>query len=241
MPKWPVPRLIDVINKKRQSQKENLPPFTICSMCSEGLNYKELLAEAQEQIYELETIIDKLKNADSSKKLLKDISTNNVILLDLPSYLECKNLKNTVKMITITFDPKKFPVLFDKDAQRSYIIQSLEELISTDWGCNYQLGEFYGCFELHDSGVVHAHLIMTHIHIEELHILKMKFTDNRNNINAIHCCEKTYDEALAYINKKETKDKHNSYNYFKFKKTLRNPNLDLQKKTLKNMVKKVFP
>ncbi len=50
----------------------------------------------------------------------------------------------------------------------------------------------------------------------------MHFTDKKENIHAVHCCNKNFYEAVEYINKPQTKDKNNTYNFFVYEKNSRN-------------------
>ena len=208
--------------------------MSLCDMCLKPMEFSiNLLIKQKLIIADLESQLTRALEDDSCTKLLKQKITNNITLLEkklnkLPGF----NPEESYQMVTITFDPKKFPVLRSRTAQRDYIIQSLEELIISPGRI---LPDFYGCFELHDSGIVHAHLMIQNIDIQELEILKKKFTNNSHNITAIHCCSKTFEDVLVYINKKETKDKNNHYNFYLFRKETK-VDLDITKiKSYKNI------
>lgn len=209
-------------------------------MCLESMDYKSEFIKLQIENLKLKKEVIELKQLDSCIKLLKDLPYNNVIEIERKLNFPLQIEESTVcKFITLTFDPKKFPILSNRSAQRSYIKQSLEQLIKTDYGCNYKLGDIYGCYELHDSGIVHAHFVIQNIHIEELAILKREYTNNPNNIITPHVCNKNYREAVDYINKKETKDVNNMCNWFIFRKTFSNIDLKVEfykklKKPLEN-------
>lgn len=181
-----------------------------------------------------------LKRLDSCIKLLKELPYNNIIEIENQLHYPLEIEENVIcKFVTLTFDPKKFPILSNRTAQRAYIKEQLEQLIKTDWGCNNRMHDFYGCYELHDSGIVHAHFVIKQIYVEELAILKRQFTDNPNNSHTPHVCNKNYREAVDYINKKETKDVNNMCNWFIFRKTFSNVDLKIQfykklKKPLEN-------
>lgn len=206
-------------------------------MCSESIDYKKYYELELIKNSKLEKEIKLLKQEDSCYKLLKDITCNNIIELELPQRHPCLfylNPEEPVKMVTVTFDPKKFPNLTNRTAQRAYIRESLEELSKKIIGPDYRLRNLYGCYEIHETGVVHSHFITDSITLETLNKLQMYFTDNKHNLRAIHCCDKSYREARDYINKKETKDKNCLKNYYIFDKN-NNPDFDLSKKTSKNL------
>lgn len=214
--------------------------MSLCAMCLESMDYKSEFLKLQIENLKLKKEVIELKQLDSCIKQLKDLPYNNVIEIERKMHFPLQIEESTVcKFITLTFDPKKFPILSNRTAQRSYIKQSLEQLIKTDYGCNYKLGDLYGCYELHDSGIVHAHFVIQHIHIEELAILKREYTNNPNNSITPHVCNKNYREAVDYINKKETKDLNNMCNWFIFRKTFSNIDLKVEfykklKKPLEN-------
>lgn len=205
----------------------------LCDFCvSPILDYKKI-AEAYKQKYEdLMEEHTNLMKRDSCYSLMQNNPPEDykykVALLDEPK--EWGTPSDTVKMVTITFDPKKFPTLFDRSSQRDYIIYILNEMVNKNYGPTMIVGDFYGCFELHESGVVHAHILFLSIFIEQINDLKMKFTNNKLNDKCIHVCEKPVKNCnlnectkrdpkcgRCYVNKYATKDKNENYNYFEFK------------------------
>jgi len=204
------------------------------------MDYKTEFLKLQKENIKLKKENLQLIRQDSCIKLLKELPYNNVIELERV-LLDPLNLPSTepCKFVTLTFDPKKFPILTNRTAQRQYIKESLEQLIKTYWGCNNKMHEFYGCYELHDSGIVHAHFVIKQIGVEELAILKRQFTDNPNNGITPHVCMKDYMSAVKYINKRETKDPNVMCNWFVFRKTFMNVDLKIQfYKSLKKPLEK---
>lgn len=102
--------------------------FRLCSMCDERIDYQKMYIKAQLKISELERHIEKINFTDSAQQLLKEEMTNNITLLEKPNNQPLPKTDGIWKMVTITFDPRKFPNLFVRQSQREYIKQSLEEL-----------------------------------------------------------------------------------------------------------------
>lgn len=100
------------------------------------------------------------------------------------------------KFITITFDPEKFGINNSPELEKQYILHKLAYLKKSDL-CQ----SFYGCFEFHKSGSIHAHLIMCTNYDKEVYkYLKQQFTDNPRNRHAIdYCLAKV--KAQQYIEK----------------------------------------
>lgn len=201
------------VKNSQISYNTRLP--TMCEMCMSSdvhkLSNLELENETLKQKVEaLEQALAYFKNKDSIMKNLKKHfpydgyqKMNNVLLY--------KSLKpilhddSEVLMITQTFDPAKFPVLNNRVSQRDYIKQVLEVALK-----DHPI--IQGCFELHKTGVVHSHFIVTQ-NIDKEN-LKQYFTKNKSNEHCINFVKKTYKEAYDYITKDATKDADNSYNYF---------------------------
>jgi len=96
---------------------------------------------------------------------------------------------------TITFDPAKFGVGNQSDAEEAYIIK-----------CLFDVREFFheltGCFELTKQGITHAHFITYSYQPQELHKhLKKMFTDNPRNNVAIHHGPAKFPTSIDYISK----------------------------------------
>lgn len=102
--------------------------------------------------------------------------------------------------ITITFDPAKFGPRPDVQLRKDYIMNTLLELH------NLQLfTDCYGCFEFHQNGIVHSHLIMiTGMPKVVYRMLKEKFTDNKHNKIAIQVDLAKHPQAKKYIDKESS-------------------------------------
>lgn len=105
--------------------------------------------------------------------------------------------------ITITFDPKLFGTELNDELRRNYILYYSRVLLD----CT-----FYGSFERHKSGIIHAHII-SHISDndkEKTQELRDRFTQYfaryKVNKTAIQIGPMNIKKAEAYINKKESKD-----------------------------------
>jgi len=182
--------------------------------------YNQLMYE----INDLKTQIQVLKNSDSCCKLLEKLPMIPKVLKPLEKPLgllefhkewQINMNEDYIKMITLTFDPRKFPRLTNRQAQRNYLYYIIEQM--------HPLGEIYGCFELHETGVVHTHFLVKDSCEKELDFLKSKLTIKLANYNdtpvygahAVHICQKLAREGFDYINKKETKDLNAIYNFYK--------------------------
>jgi len=192
--------------------------FSICAFCETKVDYKTLYEESLKTIELLEFRIEQMHLKDScyNKVYENEYQNGKLIMLETaqpaPFYTD-----GLVNMITLTFDPKKFPVLINRSAQRLYIRMIIDEYIEL-----FNPGIIYGCFELHDSGVVHSHFIILNFSIDDLNWFKKQFTNNPKNDTAVHRCGKTLADGLQYVNKLETKDNNNIHNYFIYKKMSKN-------------------
>jgi len=72
-----------------------------------------------------------------------------------PSEWEYGNKLSHAYFITITFDPAKFGSRPDVDLRKDYIMNSLLQLHKLEL-----FTDCYGCFEFHQNGIIHSHLIM---------------------------------------------------------------------------------
>lgn len=213
--------LLGVIPKKNRT-------YTICAMCSEKKDYKALYEEALDQLEHARDSMAEFMKSDSCLKYLTDIEyINKIKHIDKPYdpnivhfiFYENPPEYPFCKMITLTFDPKKFKFLCNRNAQRYYMQQTINQLINFE---NTTVEEIYGCYELHENGNVHVHFLTNFIGPVDLLYLKNQFTDKKDNIHAVHCCDKNFYEGVEYINKEATKDKHNNYNFFVWQKNSRN-------------------
>ena len=119
-----------------------------------------------------------------------------------------------LKFITITFDPEKFGSNNDSDHEKDYILSVLIRLSRSYFF-------FYGCFEFHKSGTVHAHLLMASSENDSFwnKTLKSYFTDKPRNRNAVTCYPAKMPQSVRYINKE-------SDDYFFYDKSNLNNGLD---------------
>lgn len=102
--------------------------------------------------------------------------------------------------ITITFDPAKFGCQQYEKQRKNYILAQLLELRKED-----KYTECYGCFEYHDNGIVHSHLIMITAYPKYVYrFLKSKFTDNSKNKVVIQVDKAKYPQAKQYIEKESS-------------------------------------
>lgn len=213
--------------------------YTICAMCSEKKDYKSLYEELLIKYeYQNEVMVEFMKGDSCNDLLIEKEWKHAIKHLHKPYHPEIVHfifdLKNDYPqtyMITLTFDPKKFKRLINRNAQRAYMEQTINELINIP---GVGIDEIYGCYELHENGNVHVHFLTQKIYDNVLEFLKYKFTDKKENIHAVHCCTKNFYEAVEYINKPETKDKNCDYNFFVWQKMSRNlkQNSDLKIKSL---------
>jgi len=193
---------------------KNKRNFQVCAFCETKIDYESLYNETLKKIDILEFRIEQMHLKDScyNKVYENDYKTGKLKMLEIaqpaPFYTD-----RVVLMITLTFDPRKFQVLINRTAQRLYIRMIIDEYIEL-----FNPDIIYGCFELHDSGVVHSHFLIPNFSDDDLNWFKKKFTNNPKNETAVHRCEKTLADGLRYVNKLETKDNNNIHNYFIYKK-----------------------
>lgn len=172
--------------------------------------------QLRERIAELESVLSTYMKKDSAMKAIqknfKHYDSKQTLIKQVEQLEHISNqfeydISNspTCYMVTITYDPKKFPVLNNRGTQRLYILYTLDQL--------YRKHTFIqGCYELHKNGVVHAHFITFDPVPKD--IISSYFTNNKLNDKCIHVCQKTYEEAYLYITKEATKDGDNRYNFF---------------------------
>jgi hypothetical protein len=172
--------------------------------------YAEQLKEVKLQLALANETIQRLVNRDYCQKELDRIKDHHYMIrravrqerLTKPQYQKQK----TWKMVTLTFDRSHFKHLNSRSSQRDYILYAL--------GHFYDKIRIYGCFELHEDGVVHSHFMTPEIDNDTLENIKLFFTKKDSNIYAVHVCDKSLEEAYKYITKEETKDPNEQYNYF---------------------------
>jgi len=204
-------------NHSKMQGKEYNSVKEPCFMCLNShltlKTYEQLITE----IEDLKSEIKYIKNSDSCTKLLKKfeiipIFYEKIKLLEIKETVETyqKTLilyQEKVKFITLTFDPRKFKQLTNRQSQRNYLEYIINKI--------FPLGNMYGCFELHENGVVHSHFMINNLLEKEILEFRKYLTNYPNNIHACHIIEKDKMEAFNYINKPETKDKHSIYNFYK--------------------------
>jgi hypothetical protein len=105
--------------------------------------------------------------------------------------------------ITITFDPAKFGLYPYEAERKQYIINSLYKIMKDDL-----IKKCYGCFEYHNNGIIHSHLI-ANIAPDDAKLVKRKlkeqFTDNLNNKIVVDIGKAKFPNAKEYI-EKESED-----------------------------------
>lgn len=198
----------------------------MCEMCLNGgyafnklSNLEMTNKQLTDKVDELERLLSYYQSKDSiHKNMAKHFpgeysrKLQNLNLYKELSIIDYIDPSEHCYLITITFDPAKFPILNNRASQRDYIKQVLE--VQT-----YHHSIVQGCFELHKSGVVHSHLLVLEpINIDEL---KSYFTKNLSNEHCINVQQKYYKQAFEYITKEATKDPDNYFNYFEKKKCLK--------------------
>lgn len=218
---------LDVVQKPKWQ-------YQICAFCDEKVDYKSLSEELQDKIDRLEYRIEQMHLKDTCYNIIYEKQewdnkkyNHKFIKMEKPDAMPFYT--EICKMITLTFDPRKFPVLFDRNAQRDYIQHVIRDYVEL-----YNNGPIYGCYELHETGVVHSHFIIPNISNHEIDYLKKQFTNKQDNDKAVHVCEKEIAKAIKYINKPETKDKNNWQNFYYCDIEL------ILKKTLVKPIKNLF-
>lgn len=100
---------------------------------------------------------------------------------------------------TITFDPSRFKNLgLNNHLEEQYILLQLSYMIKDGF-----IHQMYGCFELTQDSITHAHVnIRTYQPLELKQKLKERFTFNMRNRAAVHSGNANQ-QSIKYINKKE--------------------------------------
>ena len=123
-----------------------------------------------------------------------------------PYEFEYKDKLSNAHFITLTFDPAKFGLQEYRSQRMDYISYQLTSLLQQQLTTS-----FYGCFENHKNGIIHAHLIMiTAFPKEVFKQLKKSLTDNQYNKVCVDIGPAKYPQAKEYIEKEST-------DYFKSK------------------------
>lgn len=190
--------------------------MSLCAYCSgEGVQIEhkdEIIQRQQILIDRLIGELEKLKMKCNVRKQLNKYFTEiqqkifkkNLIYKHMTEHDYCEQMDfhKKVKMITITFDPAKFKDrINDKDSQRDYILTIIGKMYAEK-----QLAPFFGCFELHQNGRVHAHILTSKVSDKLKKLLSEYFTDNKDNEYAVQIHDKETAAGYVYITKKETKD-----------------------------------
>lgn len=101
--------------------------------------------------------------------------------------------------ITITFDPARFGLYPYESERKQYILNSLYKIMKDEL-----IKKCYGCFEYHQNGIVHSHLI-ANIAPDDAKIVKRKlreqFTDNLHNKIVVDIGKAKFPQAKQYIEK----------------------------------------
>lgn len=119
------------------------------------------------------------------------------------------------RFLTLTFDPLKFGIQPFEQDRKAYILYKLLRSVRKNI-----IDDFYGCFEYHESGLIHAHMVINTDYNDKFieDYFQPEFTDNRRNKRAVKCLPaKT--TVLDYIHKVNTPDKR-SDDFFKLKKNI---------------------
>lgn len=185
-----------------------------CAMCLnpiETIDYQKRIHDLEEEVKQLRFALQQLKQKDSITKYYEKYfmfkSYEEMVHRIKYSIRHSKISKilpddKPIKMMTLTFDPKMFKVLSNRESQRDYI----EKVLITEYDMRKELVQ--GCYELHKNGVVHAHII-----VDREHDLLRYFTKNQTNQYAVDCKEMPYSSAYTYITKETTKDADCATNY----------------------------
>jgi hypothetical protein len=96
-----------------------------------------------------------------------------------------KMREHQIHFLTITFDPDRFDNLLftTEEQQKNYILWALSQFKD-------KINFIYGCFEKHDSGIIHSHILINFFDsydFQQNHYksLKAMFTKNIRNEHAI--------------------------------------------------------
>lgn len=202
------------------------PPCVICMGEYSLEEVNEMVAELVRLQYEIrdrDYQIEKMQNKCNVNKILKKYFTENQqkiyirknVMINTLDLSDCPpSPLNKVQFITITFDPAKFKFISDRRYQRAYILTVLSHMKEKGY-----IAPYFGCFELHQNGRVHAHIATVETHSMFKREAVPYFTDNeleeqvaidiREKLLTCHnqrasedykCC------AFHYITKPETKD-----------------------------------
>lgn len=101
--------------------------------------------------------------------------------------------------MTLTFDPARFGLQPYETERKNYIINQLCKLMKDGL-----IKKCYGCFEFHQNGIIHSHLI-ANIAPDDIPLVKRKlreaFTDNHYNKIVVDIGKAKYPQAKQYIEK----------------------------------------
>lgn len=103
------------------------------------------------------------------------------------------------KFLTITFDPEKFGISNEPGDEKNYILHHLLRVYKLNY-CS----ALYGCFEQHQSGRVHSHIVIKVLDNDIYGELKRSFTDNPRNKHAVDIGLARFPQAIKYIEKEST-------------------------------------
>lgn len=155
------------------------------------------------RVQELESRLDQFNDHISSEVLM--IPTQNTIYKIKRSnkqieYPIDKDQLPSYQFITLTFDPSKFGLQPMEQQRKDYILYHIMNLYKKQL-----IHNFYGSFEYHKSGLVHAHLIAQLYDKNTVYnYLQSKFTNNNKNKIAIRMDPAKIPNAIDYINKEST-------------------------------------
>lgn len=199
----PTPALLDMIRSffSKSQTSEN------CLICNGKYSHECIFCEYNKLKKENEILkeeIYRFQHPLTPLKVPKDfyINLENDIQDQPHSFKKDDFLVESSYFLTITFDPRKFGVDNDSDEERKYILYIIKKYI-------YYISNYYGCFEYHKNGAIHAHLIITlfskYVYHDLRKKLKKEFTNDCYNKHAVDLQPiKNIEDVLQYINKPQS-------------------------------------
>lgn len=116
------------------------------------------------------------------------------------------------RFLTLTFDPMKFGIEPNEDDRKNYILHHLLKAVKIQF-----ISTFYGCFEYHESGIIHSHIVIKTTYADKFieDYFQPLFTDNRRNKKAVVCLP-AKKSVLDYIHKVNSPEKRSNH-FFRYK------------------------
>lgn len=163
--------------------------------------------DLKKEIYTLRRELSKYYTSDQSKftpNFYDKFNSLNFITKRQSSPIEYEyesELSNSY-FVTITFDPAKFGLMPYEVERKNYILNALYKIMKTDL-----IKKCYGCFEYHQNGIVHSHLIIN-AQYEDIKTIKRKlreeFSDNPYNKIVVDIGYAKFPQAKQYIEKESS-------------------------------------